>query len=83
MFDINLKTVRESLNWYHNIRKFDEVPTKGTSFISSNGLVSIEFITTLQKKLMTRGGGLLMSWKKWEEELSSHRGIFLPVIISL
>lgn len=69
MFDINLKTVRESLSWYHNMRKFDEVPTKGTSFISSNGLVSIEFITTLQKKLMTRGGGLLMSWKKWEDEL--------------
>lgn len=59
------------------------MPTDGTVLISYDGIIAIEMISTLQKLHLTRGGGLQALWRRWDEESTQQKGLFLPVVFSL
>ncbi|CAK57875.1 unnamed protein product (macronuclear) [Paramecium tetraurelia] len=84
-FGINLKQIKNSLDISLNIDNLrsQELPQKGTLFITHDNLISIEFITRDQKRQLTKGSGLQLLWQRWDQEYTCALGIFLPVIFGV
>ncbi|CAD8184357.1 unnamed protein product [Paramecium octaurelia] len=84
-FGINLKQIKNSLDISLNIDNLrsQELPQKGTLYITHDNLISIEFITRDQKRQLTKGGGVQLLWQRWDQEYTCALGIFLPVILGV
>lgn len=85
------KSLEVAYNFKHlkEISDIADLNKFGTIYITQDGLLSLDLITTAQKLRLTRGGGLLRLCKRWKdaqlqtEDANLTSNTLLPAIVGL